>query len=61
MKHEMDQIFYYCKWCGGSMIKLIEEEKIRCRGSEGVYHINYLAKKREFEKEIQPIIDRMLS
>jgi hypothetical protein len=32
-----------------------------CRGHDGIVHINYLIKKREFEKEIQPIIDRMLS
>lgn len=30
-----------------------------CRGHDGIVHINYLIKKREFEKEIQPIIDRI--
>lgn len=60
MKHEMDHIFYHCKWCGESMMFLVESPTGNvCSGHDGIIHINYLIRKRVFDKIMNPILKRL--
>ena len=62
MKHNMDTTFYYCKWCGESMMHLVEVENgDKCHGNDGIIHINYLIRRREFDIIMNPILNRLLS
>jgi hypothetical protein len=58
MKHDMDQIFYFCKWCGKSMVEVIEDD-VKCHGTSGIFHIEYLKNKKEFDIIMSPILNRL--
>ena len=59
MKHDMDQVLYFCKWCGKSMLEVIDNDDVECHGTSGIFHIEYLKKKKEFDIIIKPILNRL--
>ena len=60
MPHTMAPTFYYCKWCGKSFEELVENNENECHGTSGIYHINYLKNKKEFDTIMDPILDKLL-
>ena len=60
MPHTMAPTFYHCKWCGKSLEQLVEQDEQECHGHSGIFHINYLKKKKEFDTIMNPILNKII-
>lgn len=60
MPHTMSPTIYYCKWCGKSLMELEDSSDRECHGTSGIFHINYLKAKKQFDIMMNPILNRIV-